>query len=187
RSWRRSSAARSCWSCCAGCRAHGTLNGGSTWRRRNRPLGREAPQRRAAKYFAHAKAVSLNGKSHPSRGNTFVLNESALPSRDNAALAHGRAFLSSRRAALAHGKAFLLDKKGLWLSGKGFSLNRCTVLAHGQAFLLNKKGLPLNKKGLPFNRKAVRSARRRQLVDRFNRDPACRVFLGSLKAGGTED
>jgi len=29
------------------------------------------------------------------------------------------------------------------------------------------------------------SARRGEIVDRFNRDPACRVFLGSLKAGGT--
>ncbi|HEX3527023.1 MAG TPA: DEAD/DEAH box helicase [Thermoanaerobaculia bacterium] len=29
------------------------------------------------------------------------------------------------------------------------------------------------------------STNRGQLVDRFNRDPACRVFLGSLKAGGT--
>jgi SNF2 family DNA or RNA helicase len=29
------------------------------------------------------------------------------------------------------------------------------------------------------------SIRRGEIVDRFNRDPACRVFLGSLKAGGT--
>jgi superfamily II DNA or RNA helicase len=29
------------------------------------------------------------------------------------------------------------------------------------------------------------SVRRGEIVDRFNRDPACRVFLGSLKAGGT--
>ncbi len=29
------------------------------------------------------------------------------------------------------------------------------------------------------------SARRGEIVDRFNRDPDCRVFLGSLKAGGT--
>jgi superfamily II DNA or RNA helicase len=29
------------------------------------------------------------------------------------------------------------------------------------------------------------TARRGEVVDRFNRDPACRVFLGSLKAGGT--
>jgi SNF2 family DNA or RNA helicase len=27
--------------------------------------------------------------------------------------------------------------------------------------------------------------RRGEVVDRFNRDPDCRVFLGSLKAGGT--
>jgi SNF2 family DNA or RNA helicase len=29
------------------------------------------------------------------------------------------------------------------------------------------------------------TVRRGDIVDRFNRDPACRVFLGSLKAGGT--
>ena len=29
------------------------------------------------------------------------------------------------------------------------------------------------------------SVRRGEIVDRFNNDPACRVFLGSLKAGGT--
>ena len=29
------------------------------------------------------------------------------------------------------------------------------------------------------------TARRGEVVDRFNRDPECRVFLGSLKAGGT--
>jgi superfamily II DNA or RNA helicase len=29
------------------------------------------------------------------------------------------------------------------------------------------------------------SVRRGEIVDRFNQDPACRVFLGSLKAGGT--
>jgi len=29
------------------------------------------------------------------------------------------------------------------------------------------------------------SVRRGEIVDRFNHDPACRVFLGSLKAGGT--
>jgi SNF2 family DNA or RNA helicase len=29
------------------------------------------------------------------------------------------------------------------------------------------------------------TARRGEVVDRFNRDPVCRVFLGSLKAGGT--
>jgi superfamily II DNA or RNA helicase len=29
------------------------------------------------------------------------------------------------------------------------------------------------------------TVRRGEIVDRFNRDPACRVFLGSLKAGGT--
>jgi SNF2 family DNA or RNA helicase len=29
------------------------------------------------------------------------------------------------------------------------------------------------------------SINRGDIVDRFNRDPACRVFLGSLKAGGT--
>lgn len=29
------------------------------------------------------------------------------------------------------------------------------------------------------------SVRRGEIVDRFNRDPSCRVFLGSLKAGGT--
>jgi superfamily II DNA or RNA helicase len=29
------------------------------------------------------------------------------------------------------------------------------------------------------------STNRGEIVDRFNRDPACRVFLGSLKAGGT--
>jgi len=29
------------------------------------------------------------------------------------------------------------------------------------------------------------TVRRGEVVDRFNRDPACRVFLGSLKAGGT--
>jgi SNF2 family DNA or RNA helicase len=29
------------------------------------------------------------------------------------------------------------------------------------------------------------TTRRGEIVDRFNRDPGCRVFLGSLKAGGT--
>jgi superfamily II DNA or RNA helicase len=39
--------------------------------------------------------------------------------------------------------------------------------------------------GVGFATLTGASTERGALVDRFNRDPACRVFLGSLKAGGT--
>ncbi|HET9210263.1 MAG TPA: DEAD/DEAH box helicase [Thermoanaerobaculia bacterium] len=39
--------------------------------------------------------------------------------------------------------------------------------------------------GVGFVKLTGASVRRGEIVDRFNQDPACRVFLGSLKAGGT--
>ncbi|MFL6234831.1 MAG: DEAD/DEAH box helicase [Thermoanaerobaculia bacterium] len=39
--------------------------------------------------------------------------------------------------------------------------------------------------GVGFVKLTGASVRRGEIVDRFNLDPACRVFLGSLKAGGT--
>jgi SNF2 family DNA or RNA helicase len=39
--------------------------------------------------------------------------------------------------------------------------------------------------GVGFVQLTGASVRRGEIVDRFNQDPACRVFLGSLKAGGT--
>jgi len=39
--------------------------------------------------------------------------------------------------------------------------------------------------GIGYVKLTGASVRRGEIVDRFNQDPACRVFLGSLKAGGT--
>ena len=39
--------------------------------------------------------------------------------------------------------------------------------------------------GIGFVQLTGASVRRGEIVDRFNQDPGCRVFLGSLKAGGT--
>lgn len=43
----------------------------------------------------------------------------------------------------------------------------------------------LEELGVGFTTLTGASTRRGEIVDRFNLDPACRVFLGSLKAGGT--
>ncbi|HSF42293.1 MAG TPA: DEAD/DEAH box helicase, partial [Thermoanaerobaculia bacterium] len=39
--------------------------------------------------------------------------------------------------------------------------------------------------GVPYVKLTGASVRRGEIVDRFNHDPDCRLFLGSLKAGGT--
>jgi len=43
----------------------------------------------------------------------------------------------------------------------------------------------LTSRGIGFATLTGQSRNRGRLVERFNTDPACRVFVGSLKAGGT--
>lgn len=87
-----------------------------------------------------------------------------------------------------------LDKAGELASGKWDLYQEILeeALASGQKVvvftqylgMIELMGRHLEGLGVGHVRLTGASVRRGEIVDRFNEDPACRVFLGSLKAGG---